>query len=58
MKYLLLVYCDLFSCFETGLMHNLTSKAVARFLWEDIICGHGCFEKLVIDGKSINKDAV
>ena len=39
-------------------MRNLTFKAVVQFLWEDIICRHGCFGKLVVDDGSENKDAV
>lgn len=27
-------------------------------MWKDFICQHGCFGKLVIDGKSENKEAV
>ena len=57
-KYLVVARCDLSGWVEARPMRNLTSKAVARFLWEDIICRHGCFGKLVVDGGSENKDAV
>ena len=39
-------------------MRTLSSQAVADFFWEDVICRHGCFGKLTIDGGSENKDAV
>lgn len=28
------------------------------FIWEDIICYHSCFEKLIINGRQENKDAI
>ena len=58
MKDLVVACCDLSDWVEARPMRNLTSKVVARFLWEDIICRHGCFRKLVMDGGSENKDAV
>lgn len=39
-------------------MRTLSLRAVADFLWEDVICQHGCFGKLIIDGGPENKDAV
>ena len=39
-------------------MRTLSSRAVTDFLWEDVICRHGRFGKLIIDGGSDNKDAV
>lgn len=39
-------------------MRSLSSRAVADFLWEDVISRHGCFGKLIIDGGSENKEAV
>ena len=32
--------------------------SVARFLWEDVICRHGCFGRLIVDGGPENKDLV
>lgn len=31
---------------------------MARFLWEDVVCRHGIFSKLVVDGGPENKDLV
>ncbi len=58
MKYLVVACCDLSGWVEARPMRNLTSKVEARFLWEDIICIHGCFGKLVLDDGSENKNAV
>ena len=57
-KFLVVARCDLSSWVEAKLLRTLSSRAVADFLWEDVICRHGCFGKLVIDGGSENKDAV
>lgn len=35
-----------------------TSAKVARFLWEDVICRHGIFEVLTVDGGRENKGLV
>ena len=39
-------------------MHILSFWVVADFLWDDTICQHGYFGKLVLDGGSENKKAV
>lgn len=39
-------------------MRTLSYRVVADFLWEDVICCHGCFGKLIIHGSSENKNAV
>ena len=35
---------------------NNNSATVSKFLWEEIICRHGIFRKLVVDGGPENKD--
>jgi hypothetical protein len=35
-----------------------TSEMAARFLWEDIVCRHGVFSKLVADRGPENEDLV
>ncbi len=50
--------CDLSGWVGVKPLRSLSSRAVADFLWEDIICRHVCFEKLIIDGGLENKDAV
>ena len=50
--------CDLSGWVEAKPLCTISSWAVADFLLEDIICCHGCFGKLIIDGGSENKIAV
>lgn len=39
-------------------MRIFSSQTVVDFLWEDVICHYNCFQKLIIDGGSENKDTV
>jgi hypothetical protein len=39
-------------------MRTVTVENVVKFLWEDIICRHGIFVRLVIDGGLENKGLV
>ena len=57
-RYLVVARCDLSGWVEAKPLRTLSSRAVADFLWEDVICRHGCFGKLIIDGGSENKEAV
>jgi hypothetical protein len=34
------------------------SKVIIKFLWENIVCRHGIFGRLVINGDSENKNLV
>ena len=40
---------------EARALTNATSAAVAKFLWEDVVCRHGCFGRLIVDGGTENK---
>ncbi len=57
-RFFVVARCDLSGWIEGNLLHTLSSRAVADFLLEDVICRHGCFGKLIIDGGSENKEAV
>ncbi len=57
-QFLLVTYCDLSGEVEARPSRTLTSKEVAWFLWEDVICRHSCFGKLVIDRCLENKEVV
>ena len=57
-QFFVVAHCDLLGWVEAKPLRTLFSRAVADFLWEDIICQHGCFGKLVIDGGSENKKVV
>ena len=39
-------------------MHTLSSQAVVNFFWEDVICCHNYFGKLIIDRGSKNKNVI
>ena len=56
--FLVVACCDLSGWVEAKPLCTLSSRAVANFLWKDVICWHKCFEKLVIDKWSENKEAV
>ena len=57
-RFLIVACCDLSSWVEAKPLRSLSSLAVADFFSKDVICRHGCFGKLIIDGGSENKDAV
>ncbi len=57
-QFLVVAHCDLSGWVEAKFLRTLSSRLVADFLWEDVICCHGCFGKLIIDGRLENKDAV
>ena len=58
MKYLVIARDDFSGWPEAKALHSATAKNVAKFLWEDVICRHGCFGKLIVDGGPENKDQV
>jgi hypothetical protein len=43
---------------EARVLRAAISKAITKFLWEDVICRHGIFGRLVINGGPENKDLV
>jgi hypothetical protein len=43
---------------EVRVLRNAISAHVAKFIWEDVICRHGCFDKFIVDGGFENKDLV
>ena len=49
--YLVLARRDLSGWVEVRALQKADSPAVAKFMWEDIICKYGCFGKLAIDGE-------
>ena len=57
-EYLVLAREDLSEWIEERVLIKTNSKTIVKFLWEDIICRHECFEKLIVDEESENKDLV
>ena len=58
MNYLVVARDDFSGWPEARALHAATTAAVARFVYEDIICRHGCFQRLVLDGGPENKNLV
>ena len=56
--YLVVARDDLSGWVEARALANATSEAVAKFIWEEIVCRHGCFGRLVVDGGPENKKHV
>ena len=57
-NYLVVARDDFSGWPEARALSAATSMAVVRFLYEDVICRHGCFQRLVLDGGPENKDVV
>ena len=43
---------------ETKALALLNSESIAKFLWKKIICWYECFQKLICDEKSENKNVI
>jgi hypothetical protein len=57
-SFLVVARDDLSGWVEARALPDVKSWRVAKFLWEDVICRHGCFGKLVVDGGPENKAVV
>jgi hypothetical protein len=57
-NYLVVAREDLSGWVEARALGSANSASVAKFLWEDVVCRHGCFGRLVIDGGLENKGYV
>jgi hypothetical protein len=57
-RYLVVAQEDLSGWVEARALSKATLATVAKFLWEDVVCRHGCFSRLVIDGGPENKGYV
>src|SRR5438045_4420288 len=54
-EFLVVVWEDLSGWPEARALASASSEAVMKFLWEDVVCRHGCFGRLVIDRGPENK---
>jgi hypothetical protein len=57
-NYLVVTQEDLSGWVKAWALSSANSYVVAKFLWEDIVCRHGCFSKLVINRGPENKGYV
>jgi hypothetical protein len=53
-QYLVVARDDMSGWVEARALSHKTAVAVASFIWEDIICRHGLFWRLVVDGGKEN----
>jgi hypothetical protein len=57
-QYLVVARSDLSGWVEARALASNDSRSVAAFLYEDLICRHGVFQRLVVDGGPENKALV
>ena len=58
-KHYLIAACEDFSGWiEVRALSKASATQVAQFLWKDVICWHGVFERLIVDGGGENKAEV
>jgi hypothetical protein len=55
-KFIVFARDDLSGWVEGRAIKENTARNVARFLYEDVICRHGCPQRIIIDGGSENKN--
>jgi hypothetical protein len=56
--YLVIARDDLSGWPEARALAKADSASIAKFLWEEVVCRHGCFGRLVVDGGPENKGFV
>ena len=57
-KYLVVARDDMSGWVEARALSSKTADQVAKFIWQDIICRHGLFWRLVVDGGGENMKEV
>ena len=54
-KFIVFMRDDLSGWVEACVLKENTAQNVAKFLYEEVICRHGCPGRIVVDGGSENK---
>ncbi len=54
--YLIVARDDFFEWAEARVLFEAKAWRMTKFLWEDVICRHDCFEKLIVNDESENKE--
>jgi hypothetical protein len=57
-SFLIVARDDLSSWIEIRTLLDVKFWRMTKFLWENVICRHECFEKLVVDDESENKEVI
>ncbi len=56
--YIVLTRNDFLKWVEERVLRAATLKAIAKFLWKDVICRHDCSRRFVMNEESKNKEIV
>jgi hypothetical protein len=54
--YLIVFRDDFFEWAKTRVLSEVKAWRMTKFLWKDVICKHDCFEKLIVNDESENKE--
>jgi hypothetical protein len=54
--YLIVARDDFFEWAETRVLSEAKIWRMTKFFWKDVICKHDCFEKLIVNDESENKE--
>jgi hypothetical protein len=54
--YLIVIRDDFFDWAKTRALLEARTWRITKFLWKDVICRHDCFEKLIVNDESKNKE--
>ncbi len=54
--YLIVARDDFFEWAEARVLFEAKAWRMTKFLWKDVICRHDCFEKLIVNDESENKE--
>ncbi len=54
--YLIVARDDFFEWAEARVLSEAKAWRMTKFLWKDVICKHDCFEKLIVNDESENKE--
>jgi hypothetical protein len=54
--YLIVTHDDFFDWAKTRVLLNARTWRMTKFFWEDVICRHDYFEKLIVNDESENKE--
>ena len=56
--YIIKIQDSFFKWLEARAFSSLNSASIAKFLWKEVICQHECFQKLICDEESENKNVI
>jgi hypothetical protein len=54
--YLIVIHDDFFDWVKTRVLFETRTWRMTKFFWKNVICKHDCFEKLIVNDESENKE--